>query len=107
MRNKQSIETEEAKYGEKMIEVKVRFWTNDLTDSANEVIPKHGWTSGVVRIERNKSHGIVPGKPVIFNSLLDLGSAIERVLKKNEIVLHVSSGMRHYVAETNTKSRKK
>jgi hypothetical protein len=88
----------EAKHGEKMIEVKVRFWTDDLAGSHDKVIPKHAWTAGVIRIERNGSHGIVPGKPITFNSLLDMGSAIEKVLKNQGIVLHVGRGMKAYIS---------
>jgi len=48
--------------------------------SKGSVIPKHAWAAGVVRIERNETHGIVPGKPQVFHSPLDLGAAIEKVL---------------------------
>ncbi|MFI5116229.1 MAG: hypothetical protein ACHP8B_05965 [Terriglobales bacterium] len=94
----ESIEAREAKYREKMIEVKVRFWTNKLSTSG-QVIPKHGWTSGVVRITSNKSHGITAGKARPFNSLLDLGAAIEQILKEHGIVLHVSRGMKKYISQ--------
>ena len=50
------IESLEAKQGEKMIEVKLRFWTNDISPEDGKVVPKHAWTSGVVRMEKNKSH---------------------------------------------------
>ena len=70
----------EAKQGEKMIEVKLRFWTNDISPEPGKVLPKHAWTGGVVRIERNRSHGIVPGNPRPFHSLLDAGAVIEKVL---------------------------
>jgi len=54
----------EAKHGKKMIEVSLRFWTNDISEEPGKVIPKHAWTSGVVRIQGNESHGIVPGSPL-------------------------------------------
>ena len=63
-----TITAREAKHGEKMIEVKIRFWTDELSSQPGTVIPKHAWTSGVVRIQGNKAHGIVPGKPNTFNS---------------------------------------
>ena len=53
----ESIESREAKHGSKMIEVKVRFWTNDLAEEKGRIRPKHAWGSGVVRIARNDSHG--------------------------------------------------
>ena len=56
----QSAEALEAKHGEKMIEVKLRFWTNGLADEDGKVTPKHAWSAGVVRLERNGTHNIVP-----------------------------------------------
>jgi len=63
----------EAKHGKKMIEVSLRFWTNDLAESKDKIKPKHAWSSGVVRMQGNESHGIVPGNPKPFHSLLDVG----------------------------------
>src|SRR5690348_15040250 len=57
--------------GERMIEIKVRFWTNDIADTKGDVIPRHAWSSGVVRMEANHTHGIKPKNPAPFNSLLD------------------------------------
>ena len=71
-----------------MIEIKVRFWTNDIADESGHVLPKHAWASGVVRIEPNALHGIKPGKPRPFHSLMDLSAMIEKVLIQHEIVLH-------------------
>ena len=88
----------EAKHGEKMIEVKIRFWTDSLATDVGKVIPKHAWTSGVVRIESNKSHGIAPKNPRPFNSLLDVGAVIEKVLIEHGIVLHRSRHMKKYMS---------
>ena len=97
MSDREVIVAREAKHGEKMIELKIRFWTDSIAPNKGQIIPKHGLTSGVVRIERNKLHDIIPGKARPFNSLLDLGTAIERTLKEHGIVLHISRGMRKYV----------
>lgn len=95
----QEIEDEnfarEARHGEKMVEVKIRFWTDKLADGGR-IRPKHAWTSGVVRMESNPSHGISPMNPRPFNSLLDVGSVIEQVLIQHGIVLHVSAHMKKY-----------
>lgn len=88
----------EAKHGEKMIEVKIRFWTNDLSGQSGKVLPKHAWAAGVVRMEANKSHGIVPLAPKPFHSLLDVGSVIEKVLVQHGVVLHRGPRMRKYMA---------
>ena len=88
----------EARHGERMIEVKVRFWMNDIATEPGKVLPKHAWSSGVVRIEANKSHGIVPGNPKPFHSLLDVGAVIEQVLIDHAIVLHHSRRMKKYMS---------
>ncbi len=93
-------EAREAKHGEKMIEVKVRFWTDGIASDPGKVVPKNAWTSGVVRIDSNKSHGITPQSPVPFNSLLDVGAAIEKVLINHGITLHPSRKMRKYVPKS-------
>jgi hypothetical protein len=87
-----------AKQGQRMLEVKVRFWTNDLADGKGNVWPKHGWSSGVVSMERNETHGIGSADPIPFHSLLDLTHVIERVLMANEVVLHTSTQERHDLA---------
>ena len=106
MNKTENIEAREATHGEKMIEIKVRFWTDELCERG-KVIPKHALTAGVVRIKPNKTHGIAPGGDAVpFNSLLDLGAAIEKVLKQHGIVLHIGSGMKTYLApHTNSFTR--
>ncbi len=96
MAKKENIESREAKQGEKMIEVKLRFWTNDIASEHGKVVPKHAWASGVVRIERNEAHGITPSNPRPFNSLLDVGAVIEKVLIDHGVILHSDRRMRKY-----------
>jgi len=91
------LKAREAKHGQKMIEVKLRFWTDDIAKEHGKIIPKHSWSSGVVRIERNKAHGIVPGNPKPFNSLLDVGAMIEKVLIEHGVKLHLSRRMQKYM----------
>ena len=92
------IEAKEAKYSERMIEIKVRFWTNGIED-AKQIRPKHAWGSGVVRIKSNKSHAIAPGHAIPFNSMSEIGAVIERVLIEHGIVLHRSKKMRKYLSD--------
>ena len=84
--------------GERMIEIKIRLWTNDLATGAGRIRPKHAYSSGVVRMESNKSHGITSKKPVPFNSLMHLPSVIEKVLISHGIVLHFDNRMQRYFA---------
>jgi hypothetical protein len=95
----EDIQSREARHGEKMIEVKVRFWTDNIAPEQGKVIPKHAWTSGVVRMNSNRAHGIVPKKPAVFNSLLDVGSVIEKVLIEHGVVLRPSTRMKKYVKD--------
>jgi hypothetical protein len=94
---KKEVASLEAKQGEKMIEVKLRFWTNDISPEVGKIVPKHAWTSGVVRMERNRSHGIEPSNPQPFHSLLDVGAIIEKVLIEHSIVLHPARRMQKYM----------
>jgi len=87
-----------APQGQKMIEVKVRFWTDSIAAEPDNVIPKHAWTKGVVRMESNATHGIHPENPRPFNSLMDITAVIEKVLIEHGIVLHPSSRSKKYVA---------
>lgn len=83
---------------EKMIEVKVRFWTDSIAPNG-DVMPKRAWAKGNVRMQRNETHGL-RGKPdVKFNSLLELPAAIERLLIAHGVVLHPSTKMRKYVRD--------
>ena len=93
------IEEKEASHGQKMIEVKLRFWTNDIAKEKGKIVPKHAWSSGVVRLESNKSHGIVPGNPLPFHSLLDVGAVIEKALIQHGVRLHISEKMKKYFEE--------
>ena len=69
-------ESREARLGEKMIELRIRFWTDELAEEGR-IQPKHAWTSGVVRMARNESHDINPNNPRPFNSMMDGLHALE------------------------------
>jgi hypothetical protein len=98
MADAKELTDREARHGEKMIEVKIRFWTDEISAEPGKIAPKHAWAAGVVRIAPNKSHGIVPEAPVPFNSLLDVGAKIEQVLLDHGVVLHRSSRMKKYIS---------
>lgn len=87
-----------APHGEKMIEVKVRFWTNNIGPNGS-VLPKHAWARGVVRMKGSKTHGTASKPNEKFNSLLEMPAAIERLLIAHGIILHPSPTMRKYVKE--------
>lgn len=85
-----------AQYGEKMIELSVRFWTNKISKNPNDVVKKQCRESGVVYLPKNETHGIQPSKPIPFNSLLELAQKIEEALIKNGIKVKTSRRVRHY-----------
>lgn len=91
------VKEKKAIYGEKMIEVKVRFFTNDIANSKDNILPKHAWTNGMIRIMANDSHGIVPDKEIPFNSLSDISAGIEKCLVNNGIKLHISQKMSNVI----------
>lgn len=90
-------ETREAAHGKRMIEVRVRFWTNDLADGKGRIRPKHAWGAGVVRIEPNDAHGIERGKVLPFNSMAEVPAKIEKVLIDHGVRIHKSTKMKKYM----------
>jgi hypothetical protein len=89
-----------AGHGEKMIEVKVRFFTNALSGSKKRVRPRHGWIRGTVKLDTNAAHRIVGSKAIVFNSLMELPYAIEKLLIRDGITLHLCPRMDKYLSKT-------
>lgn len=82
------LPSKKAQPNEKMIEVRIRFWTNDIAPTKGEISPKHSWDSGVVHMQSNTSHGIDPKNPKPFHTLMDLPAVIEKVLVAHGVQLH-------------------
>jgi hypothetical protein len=91
------IDAREAQHGKRMIEIQVRFWTDQIAEGRGHIQPKHAWDSGVIKIQRNDAHGITPGSPVPFNGLIDMASKIEKVLIQQGIKVHLSPRQRKYL----------
>ena len=94
----ESIETREAKHGKRMIEVRVRFWTNDLADGKGRIRPRHAWGAGVVRMEPNDAHEIAGGEPIPFNSVAEIPAKLEKLLIDHGVTIHKSSRMKRYMS---------
>ena len=94
-----NVEERVAQHGQKMIEIQLRFWTNDIAEKKGQIVPKHAWTSGVVKVESNKSHGIQAQSPIPFHSLLDVGAVIEKALIQHGITLHPGRKMQKYIKD--------
>jgi hypothetical protein len=88
----------EAKHGEKMITLDVKFWTNNIAEQDGHVVPKHGWTWGVVRVQSNPSHGIkTNGQYKHFHTMCEIGPAIEAARAEADVVLHANPTMKKYL----------
>ncbi|MCK4456298.1 MAG: hypothetical protein KAW39_01005 [Thermoplasmata archaeon] len=76
------------RYGEKTIELTVRFWTNDISRKENHIVPRVCWEHGMITLKKNESHGLaVKRKP--FKSIAHLSRAVEELLKASNVeVLH-------------------
>lgn len=83
-----NIQSVEATYGEKTIETRVRFGTDDIADTERHILPKHCWTSGTIKIPKNDSHGIGSGKAKPFNSLMQIADGIEQILIEAGVRMH-------------------
>ena len=44
-------QSREAKHGKKMIEVRVRFWTDDIANEEDRILPKHALTEETLLTE--------------------------------------------------------
>jgi hypothetical protein len=84
------IESVEADYGEKMIQLKISFFTNLPGLKEDHIRQKHAWASGHVRIQRNSAHGIDGNTGGIFHSMSELPMLIENLLIEQGITIHQS-----------------
>jgi hypothetical protein len=78
----------DAPHGDKMIEITIRFWTNDIAEEEGKVLPKHIHNSGMVRLTANKTHDIPGEQPTPFMSMAELPGKIEELLERHKIVMH-------------------
>jgi len=83
--------------GDKTIKASAIFWTDHIAKSKGEIKQKHGRGLGVVRIQGNHVHKITPGKPIPFNSLMDLTAKIEKLLIQHGIEIRRNGQMRRYM----------
>jgi len=79
-----------------MIEVRVRFWTDDIAENKEEIVPKHAWGSGMINVDRNETHGISPKSGMAFNSMSEIPAVIERCLIENGVKIIASTKMKKY-----------
>jgi hypothetical protein len=96
--SKPKTKVEAAEWGSRMVEVRVRFWTDKIADGGKGMIlPKHAWDSGEIRIASNKAHGIHPGEPLTFNSLAEVPAKLEKLFVQEGIQIHLGKRQRRYL----------
>ena len=88
----------DAAHGERMIELRVRFWTNGIASDEGKIGPRHAWDSGTVELRSNESHGIVSKQTFHFYSLAELPSVVEKALITNGVKLHADEHSRKLFA---------
>jgi hypothetical protein len=96
------IDAVTAATNEKMIEVRLRFWTNNLVGEAGEhgqIRPKHAWDKGVAIMTTNKTHGIKSEDPTPFNSMMEITQAVEKVLLQHGVKLHSGDRSRKLIVK--------
>jgi hypothetical protein len=81
-----------APHGQKMITLKVRFWTDNISKKPGAQLKKECWDAGVVSIAGNRSHGFQTETETLpFNSLPQLLSTLEKLFIKHGIQMHLGS----------------
>ncbi len=45
-------------HGQKMIEVRLRFWTNAIAKKKDHIVPKHCWDHGTLYLIENEGHEV-------------------------------------------------
>jgi hypothetical protein len=78
-------EEKKAKWGERMIKVEIKFFTNDLP-KGTKVDERTAWFKGLVKLSKNASRGIKPTK-LNFNSKAELLPKLNQLLQDNNINL--------------------
>jgi hypothetical protein len=106
MSNISDAASRDAAQGERMIKVKLRFWTNDIAEEG-KVVAKHAWSAGVIRMERNNTHGIHPWSTKTVSLAAGHRCSDRKTLLEHGVLLHPSRRMRKYVMTSPAKASKK
>ena len=77
----------------KLIWVNIGFWTDGIAEKKGDIIPRHAWAGGVIRIPSSPLHGLkhIKGRRnAIFSSLAEIGVKIEDELAAHDVHLRPS-----------------
>ena len=78
-----------APIGQRMVEVKIRFLTDEVVDGEGVILPKHVNGKGFLTLEPNEAHGIPNArgnKP--FNSMAEIPAVLEKLLSGEGVTVH-------------------
>ncbi len=92
--------------GQRMVEVRVRFFTNKIAEEKGHIVEKNIWDNGMVSLKSNDAHGIESCEsPTPFNSFSEIVMAIEEQLIQNGVKVHFNRRrMKKLMAEEQTPS---
>ena len=93
----ENLEAKQAEWGKRMIEIRVRLWTDNIAEGKGQIVPKHAWDAGVVLMGGNSTHGIVAGNPIPFNGFAELPAKMEKALIAHGVKVHLSKRQRRYI----------
>jgi hypothetical protein len=81
--------------GERMIEVRLKFFTDELSGRPGYIVPGYCWDHGVVVVSANQAHEVkVGGNPLIFHTLDGIPDAVTRALHRSGVTLVPGYGTR-------------
>jgi hypothetical protein len=78
----------ETKAENKMIQIKVYLWTDQLAPKKGAILPKHAWEGGWVFLPANKLHGIRANRKKAFHRFSELLDTVGDILRQNGINIH-------------------
>jgi hypothetical protein len=88
MKNTKAVK---AKLGEKCLQIRIYFFTDNIAANKGEIVPKHASDCGGVVMPSNAAHGIEwsDDKGAMFNSILDIPAAIMSTLAQHGVTVHL------------------
>lgn len=95
----------QATYSDKIIQVKIRFWTDGIAKKEGHIIPKHCYSSGYVLIAASRIHGIPTGIKAPFVSISGLPKAIDKVMAEAQLILHLNRAKSQLTLDLNYKGK--
>jgi hypothetical protein len=75
--------------GRKMINLSLSLWTDKMPGAPEgDVLPKHCWSYGTLRLKSNGRHGIKGSKARPWNKVEEIGPLLIKLLEEGGITVH-------------------